>query len=382
MQHNHSSLRTWRVGLAGCGCIAPLHIGGLAALPDISLVGLADPDAQAMANLIQASPGEIRRLSTSQLACCADLAQLLAEAAPEVVHICTPHYTHVPLAGLALARGCHVLLEKPPAISLADLADLAAAVRQSTARLGICFQNRFNRSSLQARQLLDAGVAGPVRAARAFVTWRRDEAYYRQADWRGRWTTEGGGVMINQAIHTLDLLIWLAGQPLSVSGQIANRHLRAIIEVEDTAEMTLRLAGGATAVFYATTAYGGDAPVFLELDCGALRIRIEGDCLTLQDGEGNPLPSARQRRLLDEAAEAAPVPPAYAAGWADAKSARRAGKSCWGQGHQRLIRAFYHSLEPDAPAFPIDLDSGSLALKALLALYEAAASDREIILAE
>lgn len=350
----------FRSALAGCGSIAPMHAQALAALPHVQLTGLADPDLAAARRLSQSIAG--------QPACYADLAGLLAADKPDVVHICTPHHTHVPLAVLALQAGCHVLLEKPPAISLDGLQALSAAVGESDRTLGICFQNRFNAASQQARQILRSGLAGPILAARAMVTWKRDAAYYGQAAWRGKWATEGGGVMINQAIHTLDMLIWLAGRPLTVEGSIANRRLRDIIEVEDTAEMLMSLENGARALFYATTAYSGDAPVFLEISCANVRLRLEGDHLILLDTAGEPLESSRQADWLQKAALAAGEDPAYAAGGAGGREAN-GGKSCWGRGHGVLIGAYYRALA-EGGHFPIDLASGSLALRTLLALYE------------
>ena len=295
--------------------------------------------------------------------CYASLGALLAEHQPDVVHICTPHHTHVPLAVEALQHGCHVVLEKPPAITLDDLADLELAVKASARTLGVCFQNRFNLATQQARHLLETGKLEPVRTARAFVTWKRDAAYYAQAAWRGRWATEGGGVMINQAIHTLDLLLWLAGRPVQVEGTIANRHLREAIEVEDTAEMQIELDSGARADFYATTAYGDDEPVFLELDCTSRRLRLEGDAIQLLDSAGH----IQLQTVLDDLLAASP---AFVPLPEPAAAAAQNGKACWGLGHQRLIGAFYASLEPNQAPFPISLPGASQALKTLLALYQ------------
>ena len=362
--------RLFRVGLAGCGSIAPLHVQGIKALDDAELVAFADPDPRARARLVAYSHELDSGRVTENLRCYEDLAKLIQNEKPDVVHICTPHHTHVPLAILSLEQGCHVLMEKPPAITLNGLQALEKAVASSQKTVGVCFQNRFNPSSIKAKHLLTTGKIGPVRAARAFVTWKRDAAYYAQASWRGRWATEGGGVMINQAIHTLDLMIWLAGRPVKVEGTLANRHLRGVIEVEDTAEMMMTLENGVAALFYATTAYGADAPVFLELDCGRNRLRLEGDNLFLLDETGSFLPPAVLTDLLNQ--EPARVP------FMEERNPLNDGKACWGQGHQRLIRAFYDSLKPGQEAFPIDLESGSLALKALLALYESHRSKKTV----
>ena len=358
----------FRTGLAGCGNIAPMHINALAGLPQVRLVGLADPDRRA-AERLRAGMTHVAVKHLPE--CYEDLNSLIQTTGPDVVHICTPHHTHVPLAVAALQQGCHVLLEKPPAISLAGLAELSAAVGASNRTLGICFQNRYNDASRQARRLLQSGLAGKVKAARGYVTWNRGADYYGQAEWRGKWASEGGGVMINQAIHTLDLLIWLAGRPVEIEGSIANRHLRGIIEVEDTAEMVIKLESGCIALFNASNAYGDDAPVFLELSCDHLRIRLEADQIVLLDINGQPMPERQQVDWLAQADAAWPGSDGYEPGpcLSPEDNPSPLGKAAWGQGHSRLISAFYQSLADPSRQFPIDAESGSQALRALLGLY-------------
>ncbi len=380
MTNQKEDLKQYRVGLAGCGNIAPMHTQALTAMPQVRLIGLADPDREAALRLKNT-------IATGDAPVCYDtLAELLAAEKPDVVHICTPHVEHVPLAVLALQQGCHVLMEKPPAIDLKSLNELAQAAAASGRALGICFQNRYNSSSQQARVLLQSGLAGRILAARGFVTWDRDAAYYGQAEWRGKWASEGGGVMINQAIHTLDLLIWLAGRPMQVEGHIANRHLQQTIEVEDTAEFLMTLENGAKALFYATTAYSSDEPVFLEIRCEQFRIRLEGDQLILFNAEGELLTDEQQNRLLRLAADQVDEgrrtrPDIFPADLYQSKTGNPAtsGKSCWGQGHSRLIGAFYQSLAEERP-FPINIDEGSRALRVLLAVYESSRSGAPVIL--
>ena len=136
---------------------------------------------------------------------------MLDAVAPDVVHVCTPHHRHADLAAECLARDVSVLLEKPVAHTLDDGERLAVAAEDSAAILGVCFQNRYNDTSRMLREILDRGGLGRILGARASVHWFRDAAYYARRDWRGRWATAGGGVLMNQAIHTLDLLQWFVG---------------------------------------------------------------------------------------------------------------------------------------------------------------------------
>ncbi len=220
------------------------------------------------------------------------LGELLAGHKIDVVHICTPHHTHVPLAVEALRHGCHVVLEKPPAISLDDLAALEAAVGASDRSLGVCFQNRFNLASQQARHLLETGKLEPVRTARAFVTWKRDAAYYGQAAWRGRWATEGGGVLINQAIHTLDLVALFGGGVRSVSARVETLG-HDTIEVDDVASVVLDFQPGGVGSFVATTCAFPGSPVRIEVLGTLGSAAIVGEELVrfeTKDGHNQPPP--------------------------------------------------------------------------------------------
>jgi predicted dehydrogenase len=348
-----------RVAFAGCGTIAPLHLIGLLAQSEaVQLVGLADPDLDVAKSLAR----QAAELSGhGEPAVFETLADLIAAIHPDVVHILTPHHTHVDLACQALQAGCHVLLEKPAATKRADLEMLAEVIQQSGRQFGVCLQNRYNFASREARQLLAAQTFGPVLAARGFVTWWRDENYYLQSPWRGRWATEGGGLMINQAIHTLDLLLWLVDEPItSVKGHLHTDHLETVIEVEDTASLLLGFEKGATGVFYATNAYPASSDPFLEIVCEQAIVRLEGsDRITVLDRSGNLLEPFDQIVKTGEDAVSEAVDQFIPA-----------GKSYWGKSHALLIADFYQKVRKEQP-FAIDLTEGRRALDILLDLYEA-----------
>lgn len=354
---NGTQNRPLRVAFAGCGTIAPLHLIGLLAQNEaIELAGLADPDLGAARSLAR----QAAELSgQGEPAIFASLSELLATTCPDIVHILTPHHTHVELACQALAAGCHVLLEKPAATQKADLEILAEAVRKSGRQLGICLQNRYNFASREARQLLEARTFGPVLAARGFLTWWRDDQYYLQSPWRGRWATEGGGLMINQAIHTLDLLLWLVDEPIvSLKGHLHTDHLENVIEVEDTASLLLRFETGATGVFYATNAYPASSDPFLEIVCEQAIVRLEGsDRLTVLDRSGNLLEHFTQIVKTGEDAVSQAVDRFIPA-----------GKSYWGKSHAILIADFYQKVRQEQP-FAIPLTEGRRAMDLLLDLY-------------
>lgn len=348
--------RKLRTALVGCGAISPLHLVGVSALDAVELVALADPDRQAAENLAREA---VKLTGQPAPAIYASLTDLLKEQVIDVVHILTPHFTHVDLTIEALEAGCHVLMEKPPAIDLASLHRLQQAAVSAPGQLGLNLQNRYNFASQQARQLLDAGTFGPIIATRAFVTWWREPEYYTGSPWRGRWATEGGCLMINQAIHTLDLMLWLVGDPASISGKITNEHLKGVIEIEDTAMAHIQFKNGATGVFYGTTAYPVSAEPLLEIACEKAILRLEGcDRLTVLDKTGYPLDGFTQivKTEEDPAAKAAAafVP---------------AEKSYWGLSHAILIADYYRHIRENQ-RFAIDAVEGGRALTALLKLYQ------------
>ena len=333
----------YKASIVGCGAISKVHAENIRSHPDITLLSAADIIPEKAQKLVAAHGGKAFM----------SIDELLADQKPDVIHICTPHYTLVELAKKALQSGVNVLLEKPPFIRAEDMLALNEAIEQSGKAFGICFQNRYKETVLAAKALLDSQKAGKIRGARGFVTWKRNEAYYTGSTWRGKWATEGGGVLINQAIHTLDQMLWLVGDPVSVEGTISNHHLAGIIEVEDTAEMYFDFGDNVHGIFYATTANCIDSQVFLEIDCENYKIILEGQTLSVQTYDG------QVRQFLSN-------PPL-----------KVTGKECWGNGHTMLIRDYYSCIE-NSRKFPIGLAEGSRASRALLCFYRAAASKTKV----
>ena len=324
-----------KVALIGCGAVAKNHLIALSEMPDIQIVALCD--------VISERAEAYRSAYAPSAVLYSDYVKMLDEAKPEAVHITTPHYLHADMTCAALSRNIHVFLEKPIATSEDQIRRMLKAEAESRAKINVCFQNRFNAATLAAKKL--AAEHGGVSSARSIVTWKRTAPYYTESGWRGSYATEGGGVMINQAIHNLDLLLSFCGAPVKVVGTIANHHLHDVIEVEDTAEMKITFEGGAEGVFYATTAFPCDAPNFLELFCfDKTRITMLGDTLLVN---GQPVSDADA--FKDENA----VTP---------------GKQCWGNGHRKLIGMFYDALQSGMP-MPVSLRSAADAVLVLLACY-------------
>ena len=263
-----------------------------------------------------------------------DFNEMLDKAQPDVVHICTPHYLHADMVVEALGRGINVLCEKPLCIKREDIDRILEAERKLGAILGVCLQNRYNASNLFVKEYLQGKK---VDNASGIVFWHRDAAYYASGEWRGKWETEGGGVLINQALHTLDLLIWICGEPSAITAATSTLTLDEYIEVEDTA--TLICEGEQPFVFSATNSSARDCPVELTLFS-------EGECIKVLSRD--VLVNGNLHHFDD----------AY----------KPLGKVCYGSGHEALITDFYECIE-QGRHFAIDGSEGAKVVKVILGAY-------------
>ena len=170
--------------------------------------------------------------------------EMLERERPAVVSICTPHPSHAEIVEACAERGVHVLVEKPLAPDLADCDLAIAACERAGVKLGVISQRRLYPPVLRMREAIEAGkLSRPILAVLIVLGWR-DEAYYRSDPWRGRWDTEGGGVLVNQTPHQLDLLQWMMGPVEELYGRWDNLN-HPYVEVEDTAVAVLRFRNGA-----------------------------------------------------------------------------------------------------------------------------------------
>ncbi|MBQ7548717.1 MAG: Gfo/Idh/MocA family oxidoreductase [Clostridia bacterium] len=334
-----------RVAVVGCGGISKCHLDALSAMEDVEISSVTDIRL------------ERAGAAAEKYGCSAygDFREMLDADAPEAVHICTPHYLHVPMAVEALGRGIHVLSEKPCAIKADELSRLRLAQSMSSAVYGVCFQNRYNGSVKTVMELLQQGKYGRIITARACVHWFRDKEYYSD-DWHGTLEREGGGVMVNQAVHTLDLMRYLIGGRIAyVDAHVANYHLRDVIEVEDTADARFVFEDGTVALFSASTAFGISSDIIIDLCCEKATIRIEGDnVFVLSNGEVEVVHTAGADNGI-------------------------AGKSYWGTSHGALINDFYDCIKTGRK-FPIDSYEGGKAVEEFLAVYRSSETGSRVYL--
>lgn len=323
--------KQFRVALVGCGSISGNHISGILDAGE-KLCALCDI-------LPEHANQKAKAFSLEGVSVYTDYIEMLDCEKPDIVHICTPHDLHAPMAIAALERNINVLCEKPLCIRMKQLEDLRLAEQKSTAQLGVCHQNRWKPSMIKLKKMAEVGVKG----AFGSVVWDRDEAYYRSGNWRGTWEREGGGVMINQALHTLDLLQWICGMPTHVTASIDNWHLKNVIEVEDTATARFECEGGLPINFFATTGAGASLPISVQMVLSDKRkVCVQNGFMSVND------------EFVPMASGGTLVP---------------AGKEVWGTEHVALISHFYHCVRTKQ-TFPIDVEEGGRVIRLILSMYQ------------
>ncbi len=270
---------TFRVGIIGCGNIFPMHAVSVEQQKHAQLVAVCDNKADRAKE--KAEEFDCHYYS--------DYQEMINKENLDVVHICTPHYLHAPMAIYAANKGVHILTEKPMSILLSDARDMVRVAKENRVTLGVIFQNRYNAGSMLVKEALDSGQLGKIICGKLSVTWKRTDEYYSGSDWKGTWDKEGGGVIIDQAIHTLDLMRWFVGSEIiCVDASISNRT-HQLIEVEDAAEGVIKYKNGVLTSFYTINYYGYDAPVEIELYCEQGFAKIIGDMGIVQFNDGREI---------------------------------------------------------------------------------------------
>lgn len=229
--------RELKTGIIGCGKVTSMHATALGAISKSAFSAIYSRDGQKAKEY--ASRYGVKPYT--------NITEMIIRENLDMVTICTPHPAHMGPTIEALRAGAHVLIEKPLASSLADCDAMLAASRETEKKIGIISQRRFYAPCLRLKAAIDAGKIGkPALGTVAMFGWR-NEAYYKSDPWRGKWKEEGGGVLVNQAPHQLDLLQWFMGSEIEeVYGTWKNIN-HPYIEVEDTALAILRFKNGAVA---------------------------------------------------------------------------------------------------------------------------------------
>ena len=227
-------MKTYKVGIVGLGKVAHLHAMALKDIHNAEFTAGCSRSIEKAKSYVAeygAKPYD-------------NITKMVKEEDIDLVIICSPHPNHVEPTVEALKAGAHVLVEKPLASTLQDCDVMITAAREANLKLGVISQRRWYPPTLRVKQAMDDGKIGKTVLGTVNMLGWRDEAYYKSDDWRGSWDLEGGGVMVNQAPHQLDLFCWLMGPIDEVYGHWANLN-HPYIEVEDTALAIVKFKSGA-----------------------------------------------------------------------------------------------------------------------------------------
>ena len=279
---------------------------------------------------------------------------LVLQPSLDIVVIGSPSGCHADQARTAALAGCHVLVEKPLDISTAHIDKLLHKVERTGVTLGVCFQDRLKPDVVEMKRRIEHGDIGTPLVATAEVKWFRPPEYYANSRWRGTWALDGGGALMNQGIHTVDLLLYLLGPVTRVSGVTATRvHA---IEAEDTATALLEFASGAHATIDVTTAAFPGRPRRLHVAGSAGALVLEGDHLRDQESDATSASAPAAGGRIENAAS--PVV-------SDATA------------HQRIIEDFVDAVRRRRP--PIcDGAEGRRSVEVVEAVYRSAREKRSI----
>jgi UDP-N-acetyl-2-amino-2-deoxyglucuronate dehydrogenase len=344
-----------RFGILGCGVIGPHHARAIAGLEGAELVAVADAGLQPAEELA----------SVHGCGSYASLAEMLSEVDLDAVCICTPSGMHADDAIAALEAGKHVIIEKPVDVTLEAAEGLIEVHRATGGKVAVISQHRFDASTRAVYEALTSGEFGRLTSGSAELRWWRSQSYYDSGGWRGTWELDGGGVLINQAIHSIDLLQWLMGPVLEVTaytGLLAHER----IEVEDTAVAILKFACGALGTIVATTAaYPGlTARIAVHGDRGSAI--IDDDELVYfhaaaddQEGDAYGVGENQAAQIIKKYGEGSAGPGAGA----DPASLSMA--------HRDQIRDFVEAVREDREP-SVNLDEGRKPLAIIQGIYESA----------
>lgn len=335
-----------RVCIVGCGHIFTMHATSIATFSDAEIVGVCDikPDRAEKA------------AQKYQTKAYTDYKVMLAEQKPDILHVCLPHYLHPVVSKYAIEQGINVLCEKPISIKLEDAIENVNLAKQKNVLYGIIFQCRYHTVSQMVKNYIEDGTLGKVLSARSVLTWCKPDSYYSLSDWKGTWDKEGGGVVIDQAIHSMDLVNWfIDSEPASVYAHYDNRD-HEIMQVDDSAEGLIKYKNGVNYGFWAMNNYGVDEPIEIRLLCENGKAVLSYDDATITLNDGTVITGTQDTSNLLEYEDS---------------------KDYWGSQHVRQIRQFYNSVL-GLETLEISAEEALKIQKIICAIYESSRMGKPI----
>lgn len=340
------SLRPLKFAIVGCGVIAPTHARSIAELPDAELVAVCD-----------IIPEKAHQLgSVYQVPAFTDLQQMLKDVEIDVVNVLTPSGLHAEIGIQAARAGKHIIVEKPIDVTLEKADALIRACEEAGVKLCSISQHRFDPAIVALKQAVENQELGRLNFGGSHTKWYRSQEYYDSGDWRGTWALDGGGALINQSIHYVDLLQYIMGSLDELHSYCATQaHER--IEVEDEAVAAIRFQNGALGLLEGSTAAYPGYCARLDIYGSEGSVVIENDQIKewhLRNGRPCPV-------------ENEPV------GFIGGTSS----KDIWHYSHRREIQDMISAIREDRRPL-VDGQEGRKALEIVLAVYESARTGRTV----
>lgn len=317
----------FKVGISGAGTIGAIHAEALSHIDSVTLVAVAEPRADAGIAFVEKYGGTHY----------ASYPEMLADADIDVVIVATPSGLHPDQVVLAAEHGKHVITEKPMAITEDGLDRMIQATDAAGVQLAVIFQNRLSKDVFTVKRAIEQGILGKPILANCVLYWHRSQEYYdANGGWRGTWVLDGGGALMNQAIHQVDQLQWMMGGVQEVKAFTST--LNHTIETEDTAAASFIYANGALGTITATTCAGKDYPFRIEIIGTEGRATLEQNVLTHWEAATpaeDVLLTDEDHQLVD--------------GWE--------ANETWGLSHQRQLRAIFQSLQNGTQPYVAGIDA-------------------------
>lgn len=343
--------RTIGFGIIGTGAIAGIHAQAIKAIKNAKLLGAY--------SLTQAKVNEFAR----QYDCTAyhSLDELLQTKELDIVCICTPSGAHLEPALKAIEAGKHCLIEKPIEVTLEKTDRIIAAARQKNVAIAVVFPTRFYQGSLDLKKAIEEGRFGQLTLGSAYVKWSRTPEYYASNKWRGTWELDGGGALMNQAIHNVDMLQWCMGPVESVMA-IAGNAKHKNIEVEDTLVAILKFANGGMGTIECSTAvYPGAYKKIEVMGTEGTVVMEDNDIIQWQ---------FKDQTAQDEQMNTAPGSHNSSGGVSDPKAISYAG-------HQKQIENMIAAIYNNGKLL-IDGAEGRKSVEIVLAIYKSAQTGQQV----
>ena len=329
-----------RAAIIGLGDISFVHLDGILSNPEIQLVGACDLKEELKSRVPEGTPFYT------------DYKQMVLEVKPDVVHNCLPHYLHYPVTKELVEMGINVFCEKPVALNVAQAEEFAALeAAHPEVKIGICLQNRMNETTEALKAIIDSGKYGKVTGIRGFVPWYRAPEYYSVKPWRGTWQYAGGGSMINQSLHTLDLMYFLGGDIRRIHALVGQLNDYGI-EVEGDVVARMEYANGARGLFFATNNNWTNESV-------QIRVALEKGVFHIEDNTLYKINKDSSREVICKA----PVLEGI--------------KFYYGASHTRLIERFRKAVESGSDDY-IHVKDAVMVIRLMESIFQSSKEDKLI----